>query len=196
VQRRIASGVDALIGSATPIMPASLPSIATNITVWRRRAQRLRRALELARRPSSSSKRRLPSATACRRPAAVTPLPGDRIESRFHFRRAAMHPAFLRARDDRRRQRMLAAALDARGEPQHVAFVEPARGTTPTTGLPSVSVPVLSTTSVSTFLQISSASAFLISTPACAPRPVPTMIDIGVAKPSAQGQAMIRTRPR
>ncbi len=39
----------------------------------------------------------------------------------------------------------------------------------------------------------SSASAFLISTPACAPRPTPTMIDIGVARPSAQGQAMIST---
>ena len=31
------------------------------------------------------------------------------------------------------------------------------------------------------------------STPAVAPRPVPTMIDIGVARPSAQGQAMIST---
>ena len=60
-------------------------------------------------------------------------------------------------------------------------------------GLPSVSVPVLSTTSVSTFSSVSSASAFLISTPACAPRPVPTMIDIGVARPSAHGHAMIST---
>ena len=65
-----------------------------------------------------------------------------------------------------------------------------------TFGLPSVSVPVLSTTSVSTFSIRSSASAFLISTPACAPRPTPTMIDIGVASPSAQGQAMISTRHR
>ena len=39
----------------------------------------------------------------------------------------------------------------------------------------------------------SSASASLISTPACAPRPVAVMIDIGVARPSAQGQAMIST---
>ena len=62
-----------------------------------------------------------------------------------------------------------------------------------TFGLPSVSVPVLSTTSVSTFSMRSSASAFLISTPACAPRPTPTMIDIGVARPSAQGQAMMST---
>ena len=40
---------------------------------------------------------------------------------------------------------------------------------------------------------VSRASAFLISTPACAPRPMPTMIDIGVASPSAHGQAMIST---
>ena len=60
-------------------------------------------------------------------------------------------------------------------------------------GLPSVSVPVLSTTSVSTFSRTSSASAFLTKTPASAPRPVPTIIDMGVASPSAQGQAMIST---
>ena len=52
-------------------------------------------------------------------------------------------------------------------------------------GLPSVSVPVLSTTTVSTFSITSMASAFLIRTPAIAPRPVPTMIDIGVARPRA-----------
>ena len=33
----------------------------------------------------------------------------------------------------------------------------------------------------------------MISTPAWAPRPVAVMIDIGVARPSAQGQAMIST---
>ena len=37
------------------------------------------------------------------------------------------------------------------------------------------------------------ASAFLKSTPLCAAFPVATMIDIGVANPSAHGQAMIST---
>ena len=60
-------------------------------------------------------------------------------------------------------------------------------------GFPSVSVPVLSTTSVSTFSSTSSASACRTNTPASAPRPVPTMIDIGVANPSAHGQAMMST---
>jgi hypothetical protein len=54
----------------------------------------------------------------------------------------------------------------------------------------------LSTTSVSTSRSTSSASAFLKSTPACAPLPVATMIDIGVARPSAHGHAMMSTRPR
>ena len=64
----------------------------------------------------------------------------------------------------------------------------------PTTfGLPSVSVPVLSITMVSTRSNRSSASASRIRMPECAPRPTPTMIDIGVARPSAQGQAMIST---
>jgi hypothetical protein len=60
-------------------------------------------------------------------------------------------------------------------------------------GLPSVSVPVLSTTSVSTLRSTSIASAFLNSTPRVAPLPVATMIDIGVASPSAQGHAMMST---
>ena len=62
-----------------------------------------------------------------------------------------------------------------------------------TRGFPSVSVPVLSTTSVSTWRMVSIASAFRKRTPMFAPLPVATMIDIGVASPSAQGQAMIRT---
>ena len=59
--------------------------------------------------------------------------------------------------------------------------------------MPSVSVPVLSITMVSTLCRTSSASALLNSTPAVAAFPVATMIDIGVARPSAQGQAMIST---
>ena len=60
-------------------------------------------------------------------------------------------------------------------------------------GRPSVNVPVLSITRTSIFSINSRLSAFLIKIPAAAPRPVPTIIDIGVAKPSAHGQAIIRT---
>jgi regulation of enolase protein 1 (concanavalin A-like superfamily) len=51
----------------------------------------------------------------------------------------------------------------------------------------------LSTTSVSTFSIFSRASASRMSTPCCAPLPTPTMMDIGVASPSAQGHAMMST---
>jgi hypothetical protein len=59
--------------------------------------------------------------------------------------------------------------------------------------LPAVNVPVLSTTSVSISRNTSIASAFLNKIPACAPLPLATMIDIGVASPSAHGHAMIST---
>src|SRR5215831_3397209 len=70
----------------------------------------------------------------------------------------------------------------------------PSAGTTSvTTGLPTVNVPVLSNTTTPTRWRSSSDSALRISTPSCAPRPVPTMIAVGVAKPIAQGHAMTST---
>jgi hypothetical protein len=59
--------------------------------------------------------------------------------------------------------------------------------------LPVVTVPVLSTTTVSTRRVDSSTSGPLIRMPSCAPRPVPTISAVGVASPSAQGHAMIST---
>ncbi len=46
---------------------------------------------------------------------------------------------------------------------------------------------------VSTLPKVSRASALRMRMPARAPRPVPTMMAMGVASPSAQGQATIRT---
>ena len=62
-----------------------------------------------------------------------------------------------------------------------------------TTGFPSVSVPVLSSTTVFTFPSVSSASADLIKIPCSAPLPVPTKMATGVASPSAQGQEITNT---
>src|SRR5665213_4314907 len=71
---------------------------------------------------------------------------------------------------------------------------KPTAATTAVTrGFPSVRVPVLSITKVSTFSNRSTDSAFLMRTPALAPLPTPTMMDIGVARPSAHGQAMMST---
>ena len=59
--------------------------------------------------------------------------------------------------------------------------------------LPEVMVPVLSMTTVSTWRVDSSTSGPLINSPSCAPRPVPTRIAVGVARPSAHGHAMMST---
>ena len=69
----------------------------------------------------------------------------------------------------------------------------PTTQTSVSAGLPAVMVPVLSSTTVSSLCAVSSASAERIRMPARAPLPVPTMIESGVARPSAQGQAMIST---
>ena len=51
----------------------------------------------------------------------------------------------------------------------------------------------MSITTVSIRAAVSSAVAFLNSTPRLAPRPVPTMIAVGVASPSASGQVITTT---
>ncbi len=62
-----------------------------------------------------------------------------------------------------------------------------------TVGFPCVRVPVLSTKIVLSFWACSKASALRNKMPARAPKPVPTIIAVGVAKPSAQGQAITNT---
>ena len=70
----------------------------------------------------------------------------------------------------------------------------PGAATTSTSAIrPSVTVPVLSSTTVSTRRALSSTCGPRIRTPSCAPRPVPTSSAVGVASPSAHGQAMIST---
>ena len=65
--------------------------------------------------------------------------------------------------------------------------------TSVTSGRPSVTVPVLSNTTVVTDFAFSKAAADLKRSPNRAPAPVPTMMAVGVARPSAQGQEMTRT---
>ena len=62
-----------------------------------------------------------------------------------------------------------------------------------TAGFPAVRVPVLSVIRWVIFSARSIASAFFTKIPFWAPLPTPTMIDIGVASPRAQGQALIKT---
>mmetsp|Transcript_495 Transcript_495/g.1508 ORF Transcript_495/g.1508 Transcript_495/m.1508 type:complete len:264 (-) Transcript_495:867-1658(-) len=62
-----------------------------------------------------------------------------------------------------------------------------------TAGLPSVKVPVLSNATTVTLRAPSSAAPPLRSRPCSAPTPVATMTAVGVARPSAHGQAMTST---
>ncbi len=98
-------------------------------------------------------------------------------------------------RDDRLGQRMLAAALRRRREPQQLALRHPVGGIDRrhAPAGPRVIVPVLSSTTCRSARARSRASPSLIRIPCSARLPVPTMIAVGVARPSAHGQAMTST---
>src|SRR5579875_1948224 len=188
----MASGVVSLIGSATPSRPASLLSTTTNMTV----CPSSRNTSTLSRKPSdlicnSSSSLELPTATLTCSTTPITPLPVRDSNSRAGSSRKPLSiaPATIAAASgcSLPRSRL---ALSRRSS---FASKPPAGSTTLSFGFPCVRVPVLSTTSVSTLRKCSIASAFLNRTPTVAPFPVATMMDIGVASPSAHGQAMMRT---
>src|SRR5579875_1365719 len=187
-----AGRVVSLIGSATAMSPAIRPSTATNRTVspFRRRAS-ARSEKDSRAMPSPSSIAELPRTTAWSATCPATPLPIAAVKSRT-------------AASARPRSRAAATIAAARGcslaRSRLAASVNTVSAAMPgavsialIAGLPWVSVPVLSMTIVSTFSKRSSTAASRIRIPARAPRPVPTMIAIGVAMPSAHGQAMIRT---
>ena len=159
----------------------------------RRRGASLRPALAAPRRRCRARRGtwRCRAQPACPRPRRARPC---RSASRSPVTAASAMPRSFAARTIASASGCSLARSTLAASRSNSVSSKPAAGTIAVTaGLPSVSVPVLSTTSVSTFSMRSSASAFLISTPACAPRPTPTMIDIGVARPSAHGQAMIST---
>ena len=164
----IAPGVDSLIGSATPSKPDERAVVARRTSPSARSRASCRDARRPARAPATprcASSASLPSAAAPPSTVADDALAGDRREVGG---RPAVMPRSARAGDDRRGERVLARALERRREAQDLRPSVAPRARRPSTrrGLPSVSVPVLSTTSVSTFSSTSSASAFFTSTPA------------------------------
>ena len=104
-------------------------------------------------------------------------------------------PAGARPSAMARGDRVLGGVLERAGEAQHLALVDVRRRRRRRRGAirPVVTVPVLSSTTVSIRRVDSSTSGPLMRMPSCAPRPVPTSSAVGVARPSAQGQAMIST---
>ena len=158
-----------------------------------RRSARRRPPPATGRSPPPRRRRALPTTT--RRPPTVpeTPRPVFDVERRrpaggaMPFSRAAVHdragPADAPSPARAPRRGRAAPSSDT-----------PATWTRSVRrGRPSVIVPVLSRRTSVTRRACSSASALRKRMPARAPRPVPTRIAVGVARPSAQGQAMIRT---
>ena len=142
--------------------------------------------------PARSSSRTPPTRTGCPSTAARTPWP---VTTRNRASRDSQ-AAVAGAGEDRRGQRVLAVGLPPPPRAPAVRlFARPGHGgrTSGGPGLPAVMVPVLSSTIVSSFCAVSSASADRMRIPARAPLPVPTWTDSGVARPSAHGQAMIST---
>ena len=200
--RVTASAEVGLTVSATMSTPRTAPSQAANTTVWPGGLGAVRRGRRARPGPAAptatSSQRRGRRATAC---PSTTPRDAEPPGSwRSPRRRGAVGrlpcPAAVPARPgrDRRGDRVLGGVLDRPGQPQQVARVVAGRGGHVGQAIrPVVTVPVLSSTMVSTARVDSSTSGPLIRMPSCAPRPVPTRSAVGVARPIAHGQAMIST---
>ena len=176
--------------SATPSRPSKVSPCDTPTTLLPAPASGASKACGIAT-PCSARKPGEPSAWSLPSSVASRPLPGtarrlagwDSAMSCFFACDTMASASGWLAPCSR-----LAATRSSRS-----ALMPSAGSTSVTTGLPCVSVPVLSTASTSTFFASSSASAFFTRMPAAAPRPVPTMIAVGVARPSAQGQAITST---
>ena len=190
----MASALDGLGTSATAMIPADRPSTATNIGVFPRVASASEAAGERSERDAAlAHELAVAQEHLLAADARLDAAAGERLEilqrQHRHARRSvgALH--------DRLAQGMLRALLRRGGQlEQRVLARTPSASTmSVTTGAPSVIVPVLSSTTVWMRWVSSSAAPPLMRMPFSAPLPVPTMMAVGVARPSAQGQAMTST---
>ncbi len=177
----------------------------------RRRGRRSRRRTGVRPSPAAPSSRRLESGSRAERsiPRSAEetgiadddrcvrrPWPRHRGRPRLRTPRPVRNPsssALARARSRVPSGCSLPRSADAARSSSSATSMPAAATTATTSGRPSVSVPVLSKTTVSMRWAISSASPPRMRIPASAPRPVPTMIAVGVARPIAHGQATITT---
>ena len=181
------------MGSDTASTPAALPSIAANMALSPSDCNSAACNSMSSNRGTPLTSRNAGLPTAIRRPptSPTTPPPvkDSKSTTDSNCNPRSFAPPIMAAASGC----SLFCSTDAAASSTSHSSKPPAAITLFRTGRPSVRVPVLSTTSVFTFSIISMASAFRISTPSCAPRPMPTMTDIGVARPSAHGQAIMST---
>src|SRR3990172_3245836 len=177
--------------SATATRPRARPSAATNITVLPSPSSRSASGSS----PSTATLRsaisfRLPRSTAAPSRLASTPWPGTAWKlsaARTSMPRAAAPRTIASPRGCSEFFSAAAASLSTSSDVSSTA------STSVTEGSPLVSVPVLSSTTTWTLAVASIASAPLNRMPNSAPLPVPAIIALGVARPTAQGQEMIST---
>ncbi len=181
------------MGSATEITPTASPSTARKTGVSPSAANSVAHCdRSLSSTPSLSSRRRLPSNTSRPSILARTPYPASASKASTTRERssfcscAAATIAAARGCSD---PISISAAIWSRCVSSH-----PGIGiNVVTVGRPAVTVPVLSSTTQSSCPTRCSASPLRIKIPNSAALPTATIIDIGVANPSAQGQAIINT---
>ncbi len=177
--------------SATATTPAALPSTATNIAVLpscsNRSASATKRSSVTFR---SAISLRLPSRMIRPSCCASTPWPGiasNRVASSSVIPRA-LAPLTMASPSG------CSEFFSATAARRSTSASSPLAATTSVTeGCPLVSVPVLSKTTTCTLLVASMASAPLKRMPYSAPLPLPAMMAVGVASPTAHGQEMTST---
>ena len=179
--------------SATAITPSSLPSAAKNSGVLPSSARRRARApISPVSTPCASIMRRLPASTATPSTAADRPSPGTCMKPSTRAS-AAIPRASAKPHTARASGCSLGCSTASAVASRRSSGAPGAGSTSVTLGVPWVTVPVLSSTTVRTSWAPSSASADFTRMPLLAPRPVPTMMAVGVASPSAQGHDITST---
>ena len=189
-----ASGVLALMGSATASNPANRPSTARNITLApsARSASACDSSDSIAT-PSCCIRRGVAQGQALARNRAAHTDPGTGFEL---IGPVEFQAAIMRSLHDRGCQRVFAELVKAGGESQtdfglgEFRRCERAHERGPPFGQ---RAGLVDDQRIDLCAVARSPTASRNSTPCMAPRPVATMMDMGVARPSAQGQAMIST---
>mmetsp|Transcript_4438 Transcript_4438/g.19893 ORF Transcript_4438/g.19893 Transcript_4438/m.19893 type:complete len:230 (+) Transcript_4438:1272-1961(+) len=189
-----ADAASARTSSSISSTPATVPSIATKTGV--------RPGLEADATAATSggtatpaptppvTNASVPTLTVLPRTAPTAPAPGSCLKLPSSTSGTAPGAAATTASASGCLEFFSTAAADAMTS----ASFRPSRTATfLTTGLPTVSVPVLSNTTVSSSCVRSSTSPPRIKRPCLAPRDVPTRTAVGVARPSAHGHATTST---